>query len=205
MMNRLLTTSMLTMAIAMANAVPVQTLALDAGETAAIDPVNTESIETIAAFSAIKTLDVNQVKTDFFDVSDVTEVANKVIAQREEEARKAAEEEAARQAAEEAARQAAAVASTNLYSASSFKSAGAINWNGYRWTWYSERVLPGGGLSIPGRHNDENGYICDSDGYICLASNDLSKGTVVETPFGKKGKVYDSGCASGTLDVYVGW
>ena len=86
-----------------------------------------------------------------------------------------------------------------------FKKLGVVFWNNYRWTWYSERVLPGGGLNIPGRYKDEKGYICDKDGYICLASNDLKKGTLVSTPFGKGGKVYDCGCDNGTLDVYVGW
>lgn len=90
-----------------------------------------------------------------------------------------------------------------LYTASQFKKAGVVYWNGYRWTWYSQRVLPGTGLKIPGRHVDENGYVCDSNNYICLASSTLSKGTVVSTPFGKAGKVYDSGCAAGTLDVYT--
>ena len=91
------------------------------------------------------------------------------------------------------------------YSAAYFKRAGVLRYNGYRWTWYSERVLPGGGLRIPSRHADENGYICDKDNYICLASSTLKKHTVVNTPFGKQGKVYDSGCAAGTLDVYVDW
>lgn len=90
-----------------------------------------------------------------------------------------------------------------LYSASEFKSMGVIYWDGWRWTWYSQRVLPGGGLSIPGRHVDENGYICDKDDYICIASSVLKKGTVIDTPFGKKGKVYDCGCASDTVDVYT--
>ena len=31
----------------------------------------------------------------------------------------------------------------------------------------------------------------------------LGKGTVVNTPFGKAGKIYDSGCAADTLDVYT--
>jgi len=90
-----------------------------------------------------------------------------------------------------------------LYTASQFRSAGVVYWNGYRWTWYSQRVLPGPGLNIPGRHVDENGYVCDSNNYICLASSTLRRGTVVSTPFGKPGKVYDSGCAAGTLDVYT--
>ena len=95
--------------------------------------------------------------------------------------------------------------SSALYTPGQFQNLGVIYYGDYRWTWYSERVLPGGGLKIPGRHNDENGYICDEDGYICLASSILSKGTILNTPFGKQGKIYDSGCAVGTVDVYVGW
>ena len=97
------------------------------------------------------------------------------------------------------------VVSSALYTPSQFQNLGVIYYGDYRWTWYSERVLPGGGLKIPGRHNDENGYICDEDGYICLASSTLSKGTILNTPFGKQGKIYDSGCAVGTVDVYVSW
>ena len=92
-----------------------------------------------------------------------------------------------------------------LYSPRYFKQMGVIYWNGWRWTWYSERVLPGTGLHIPGRYTDEQGYVRDIDGYICLASDDLSNGTVINTPFGHYGKVYDCGCGSGTVDVYVGW
>ena len=95
--------------------------------------------------------------------------------------------------------------SNALYTPGQFQNLGVIYYGDYRWTWYSERVLPGGGLKIPGRHNDENGYICDEDGYICLASSILSKGTILNTPFGKQGKIYDSGCAVGTVDVYVSW
>ena len=89
------------------------------------------------------------------------------------------------------------------YTAEQFKYMGVINWGGWKWTWYSEKVLPGKGLHIPGRHVDKNGYVCDANGYICLAATSLEKGTVVNTPFGKQGKVYDSGCAIGTLDVYT--
>ena len=92
-----------------------------------------------------------------------------------------------------------------LYSASYFMNMGVIHWNGWKWTWYSERVLPGGGLNIPGRHADSNGYICDSNDYICLSSSSLSKGTIIATPFGKSGKVYDTGCAGNVIDVYVSW
>ena len=89
------------------------------------------------------------------------------------------------------------------YTAAEFKNLGVVRWGGWKWTWYSQRVLPGGGLDIPGRHVDSNGYVCDAEGYICLASSTLSKGTVVNTPFGKAGKIYDSGCAADTLDVYT--
>lgn len=93
----------------------------------------------------------------------------------------------------------------SYYSPSDLQYQGVIYWNGWKWTWYSERVLPGGGLNIPGRYTDADGFVCDEDGYICLASSTLSKGTVVETLFGRMGKVYDCGCASDVLDVYVNW
>lgn len=84
------------------------------------------------------------------------------------------------------------------------KSKGVNNYNGRRETWYSQRVLPGGGLNIPGRHVREDGVIVDADGYVCVAASDLAKGTVVETSLGTA-KVYDSGCAAGTTDIYVDW
>nr|DAI79464.1 MAG TPA: hypothetical protein [Caudoviricetes sp.] len=95
--------------------------------------------------------------------------------------------------------------SSGDYSPSDLEFSGRLYWGGWSWTWYSERILPGEGLSIPGRYTDENGFVCDENGYICLASGSLSKGTVVETPFGRSGKVYDCGCAADTLDIYVNW
>ena len=90
-----------------------------------------------------------------------------------------------------------------LYSASYLKQMGVITWNNYRWTWYSQKVLPGGGLNIPGRHVDENGYVCDENDRICLASGFVDKGTVVSTPFGKEGCVYDYCATANTYDVYT--
>lgn len=84
------------------------------------------------------------------------------------------------------------------------KSKGVVYYNGHRETWYSQKVLPGGGLKIPGRHVDSRGLVCDGNGYICVASSDLAKGTIVETSLGT-GKVYDCGCASGTIDIYTDW
>lgn len=95
------------------------------------------------------------------------------------------------------------LASPKVYTARQLRWRGVLHWNGWRWTWYSQRRMPGHGLHIPGRHVDKNGFVCDKNGYICLASGRLGRGSVVSTPFGKKGKVYDSGCGRGTLDVYT--
>ena len=84
-----------------------------------------------------------------------------------------------------------------------FRRQGVIYADGVKWTWYSERVLPGRGLNIPGRHSDGN-YVRDGDGYIVLASCDYPKGTVLNTPFGR-GKVYDYCPTSGVIDVYTSW
>lgn len=78
--------------------------------------------------------------------------------------------------------------------------------SGYSYTYYSENVLPGGGLSIPGRHVGDEGYVMDGNGNLCLASDDLPYGTVVSVPFGSgTGVVYDCGSGYGNLDVYVSW
>ncbi|MBQ3296612.1 hypothetical protein IJH01_00555 [Candidatus Saccharibacteria bacterium] len=78
--------------------------------------------------------------------------------------------------------------------------------SGFSYTWYSENVLPGGELDIPGRHVDDEGYVVDGDSNICIASDDLPKGTVVDVPFGGgTAVVYDSGSGYGNLDVYVSW
>lgn len=84
------------------------------------------------------------------------------------------------------------------------RSGGVNYFNGRKETWYSQRVLAGGGLKIPGRHVAEDGTIRDADGYICVAASDLPKGTIVETSLGT-GKVYDTGCAAGTTDIYTDW
>ena len=92
-----------------------------------------------------------------------------------------------------------------LYTPADFQNMGIIDWGGWCWTFYSQQAMPGEGLIIPGRYVDYNGYVCDENDYICLASSSLDKGTVVDTPFGKMGKVYDCGCLNYILDVYVDW
>lgn len=91
------------------------------------------------------------------------------------------------------------------YSPNKFQNAGVIDWGDWTWTYYSEQILPGEGLDIPGRWTDSDGYVCDGDGYVCLASTSVDRYSIVETPFGRTGKVYDSGCAYGVMDVYVNW
>lgn len=84
-----------------------------------------------------------------------------------------------------------------------FKSAGWVEDGTYRYTWYSQRVLPGGGLDIPGRHVDDDGFVRDEDGNLCIAARDIEKGTEVDTPYGKA-IVYDY-CPNGNLDIYTDW
>ena len=89
-----------------------------------------------------------------------------------------------------------------LYSLSDFMFSGVVYWSGYKFTYYSQSVLPGGGLSIPGRHVNADGYVSDGDGYIVLAGS-APLGTVYDTPFGYKGKIYDRGTSGNHLDVYI--
>lgn len=138
---------------------------------------------------------------------EAAEEANRIAA---EEAAAAAAAEAA--AAEEAAKKATQASSSSSSSSSSgyshwFKSAGVYWYNGVKYTWYSQRTLPGGGLTAlnnNGRTVNSDGFVTDGDGYLACASSDYSIGTVLETPFGTA-KVYDSGCASGIIDMYTDW
>ena len=131
---------------------------------------------------------------------------------REERRIKAEQEEQARKEAEEAEYQAyLASLYTPSYITSTYadtpngtltKSGGVNYYNGRRETWYSSNQL---------YHKDtanwtvgSDGVYRDSDGYVVVASSDHKKGTKVETSLGT-GKVYDSGCASGTTDIYTKW
>lgn len=81
---------------------------------------------------------------------------------------------------------------------------GVVYYNNHKETYYAEEVLPGPGLNIPVRHVAYDGTIRDENSYIVVAS-DLSfypRGSIVETSLGL-GKVYDTGCAYGTIDIYV--
>ena len=122
-----------------------------------------------------------------------------------EEARRAAEQakKAEESSSEDSTSYAAVQTSTErLYNLSDFMFSGVVYWSGYKFTYYSQSVLPGGGLSIPGRHVNADGYVSDGDGYIVLAGS-APMGTVYDTPFGYKGKIYDRGTYGNHLDVYI--
>lgn len=92
------------------------------------------------------------------------------------------------------------------FSLREFQFRGVIYSGGNKFTFYSERVLRGGGLNIPGRHVNAGGYVADGDGYISLAAAPgIPHGTVYPTPFGYAGKVYDTcaTCSPEWLDVYT--
>ncbi len=80
--------------------------------------------------------------------------------------------------------------------------AGVVYSGGHRYTYYTMNEFPG--LSAPGYHVGNAGLVFDKYGYLCVASSDYGYGKVLHTPYGKA-KVYDHGCASGTIDVYTNW
>lgn len=83
---------------------------------------------------------------------------------------------------------------------------GVVYFNGHKECYYTQTLLPGDGLYLPGRHVAEDGTIRDGDGYICVAANlkFLPRYTKVMTTLGP-GIVYDTGCAYGTVDIYTDW
>lgn len=83
---------------------------------------------------------------------------------------------------------------------------GVVYFNGHKECYYTQTLLPGEGLYLPGRHVAEDGTIRDGDGYICVAANlkFLPRYTKVMTTLGP-GIVYDTGCAYGTVDIYTDW
>ena len=162
--------------------------------------------------------------TDLATVNAQLQAAREAQAKQEEEAQKKAQEEAAKQASastgsssnnNSSSKPSNSGSNNNSGSSSSngkynipsgglTPSKGRIWFNGHTETYYSQKVLPGTGLNIPGRHIASDGTIRDKDGYIVLASDDYPKGTVVETSLGA-GKVYDSGSGKGNIDLYTDW
>ena len=137
------------------------------------------------------------------------EAEEKAKKETEEKAKKEAEEKAKKESAESKSSEAAVDqesypdrSTEKLYDLQTFMFNGVINWQGLKFTYYSQSVLPGGGLQIPGRHVNKDGYVSDGDGYIVLAGS-APKGTVYDTPFGYQGKIYDRGTVGNHLDVYI--
>lgn len=88
------------------------------------------------------------------------------------------------------------------------RSMGVVESGGETFTWYSENVLPGNGLTdlnSNGRTTNDEGFVTDGDGYIAIASPDESIpiGTEVDTPWGTA-RVYDYNPGD-SWDVYTGW
>ena len=157
-----------------------------------------------------------ETSTDLATVNAQLEAARAAQKKQEEEAQRKADEQLAKKAQEET-KQASASAGSNtsagnnsgsggyvIPSGGLTPSKGRIWYNGHTETYYTQKVLPGGGLAIPGRHIASDGTIRDADGYIVLASDDYPRGTVVETSLGA-GKVYDTGSGSGNIDLYTDW
>ena len=132
------------------------------------------------------------------------EAAEKAKKEAEERARKAAEQSQASSQSDDSEEVASYPerSTEKLYDLQTFMFSGVINWQGLKFTYYSQSVLPGGGLQIPGRHVNKDGYVSDGDGYIVLAGS-APKGTVYDTPFGYQGKIYDRGTVGNHLDVYI--
>lgn len=87
---------------------------------------------------------------------------------------------------------------------------GPVNWRGRKYTYYTSRLLPIYKLPVPGLHLDSNGMWCDKWDYIVLGSSRVNKANraIIATPFGKYGKVYDTGTVntpSWLCDTAVNW
>lgn len=173
--------------------------------TASQKVIETTCVNTLASTAEVSTIEATTQETQAATVEEISTTASITEEVTEPVEDNSIEEYEYEEVEEDSCEETFINYSSGDYSPSDLEFSGRLYWGGWNWTWYSERILPGEGLSIPGRYTDENGFVCDENGYICLASGSLSKGTVVETPFGRSGKVYDCGCAADTLDVYVNW
>ena len=90
------------------------------------------------------------------------------------------------------------------------KTRGPVYWHDRKYTYYTSRLCPIWLLPAPGLHLDKDGIWCDKNDYIVLGSSVANKvnRTVIATPFGKYGKVYDTGgysTPSWLCDTAVNW
>ena len=81
---------------------------------------------------------------------------------------------------------------------------GRIPFNGHQETWYSQKVLPGGGLNIPGRHVGKDSFVMDKDKFICVATTLVKMNKEIKTSCGK-GKRYDTCPTPNLVVLYTDW
>lgn len=168
-----------------------------------LEAIHSELLELRDYLSEDNQAIVDNLSLDSFKYINELEEANGQFAGMRDEALAAKERQLERQRQQRAAQQQQQqTAQQQSYSgdSGSFKSQGVIYQNGIRYTYYSSNVLYH--YRTPEWNAGSDGIYRDSAGYIVVASSDYSQGSVVSTPFGA-GKVYDSGCASGTIDIYV--
>lgn len=172
-------------------------------KAAELEAVHSELLELRDYLSEENRVIVDNFNLDSFKyISELEETSGQFTAMRDE-ALAAKERQLERQRQQRAAQQQqqqAAQQQSYSGNSSSFKSQGVIYQNGIRYTYYSSNVLYH--YRTPEWNAGSDGIYRDSAGYIVVASSDHSQGSVVSTPFGA-GKVYDSGCASGTIDIYT--
>lgn len=172
-------------------------------EAAELESVHSELLELRDYLSEDNQAIVDNFNLDSFKyISELEETSGQFVAMRDE-ALAAKERQLERQRQQRAAQQRqqqAAQQQSYSGNSGSFKSQGVIYQNGIRYTYYSSNVLYH--YRTPEWNAGSDGIYRDSAGYIVVASSDHSQGSVVSTPFGA-GKVYDSGCASGTIDIYT--
>lgn len=171
--------------------------------------VNSMTKEEKAAIEAKKAEEEKAAAEKAKKEAEEKEAAEKAKAEAEKAKKEAEEKEAAEKAKREDEERIAAeleaqrsAKTEKLFGLDDFMFRGVVYWNGYKFTYYSEKVLSGRGLRIPGRHVNADGYVADEEGYIVLAG-DAPMGSVFETPFGYKGKIYDRGTSGNHLDVYI--
>lgn len=172
-------------------------------KSAKLESTHSELLELRDYLSEDNQAIVDNFNLDSFKyISELEEASGQFAAMRDE-ALAAKERQLERQRQQRAAQQQqqqAAQQQSYSGNSGSFKSQGVIYQNGIRYTYYSSNVLYH--YRTPEWNAGSDGIYRDSAGYIVVASSDHSQGSVVSTPFGA-GKVYDSGCASGTIDIYT--
>ena len=172
-------------------------------KAAELESIHSELLELRDYLSEDNQAIVDNFSLDSFKyINELEETSGQFVAMRDE-ALASKERQLERQRQQRAAQQQQQqVTQQQSYSgdSGSFKSQGVIYQDGIRYTYYSSNVLYH--YRTPEWNAGSDGIYRDSDGYIVVASSDHSQGSVVSTPFGA-GKVYDSGCASGTIDIYT--